>query len=109
MVGMRFHAPPLSNELLSALDSADTGRLAIAEINRRVGAAAVRRGKVRPSYELVRRVVHARRLRQYECALLEVGLDVAFHVRVVLFEVALDLAFLVRPRWRSRTTRRQPP
>jgi hypothetical protein len=109
MVGMRFHAPPLSNELLSALDSADNGRLAIAEINRRVGSAAVRLGKVRPSYELVRQVVHQRRLRQYEGALLQVALDVAFRVRGALFKVALDVAFLVRPQWRSRKTRRHPP
>jgi hypothetical protein len=109
MVPMRFHAPPLSNELLNALDSADNGRLAIAEINRRVGAAAVRLGKVRPSYELVRQVVHERRLRQHEGALLQVALDVAFRVRGVLFEAALGFAFLVGSRWRSQTTRRQPP
>lgn len=81
MLRVRFHAPPLSNELLSALDSADNGRLAIAEINRRVGAVAERLGKVRPSYELVRQAVHERRLQQAENGLLQVALDVAFRVR----------------------------
>jgi hypothetical protein len=78
---VRFHAPPLSNELLSALDSADNGRLAIAEINRQVGATAIRLGKVRPSYELVRQAVHERRQQQSDTALLQVALDVAFRVR----------------------------
>lgn len=78
---MRFHAPPLSNELLSALDSADDGRVAIAEINRRVGAAAERLGKLRPSYELVRLTVLERRLRRSESGLLQVAVDVAFRVR----------------------------
>jgi hypothetical protein len=81
MVPMRFHAPPLSTDLLRALDSANGGGLAIAEINRRVGATAERLGKVRPSYELVRQTVHERRLRQSERLLLQVALGVAFRVR----------------------------
>jgi hypothetical protein len=81
MLRVRFHAPPLSNELLSALDSADDGRVPIAEINRQVGATAERLGKVRPSYELVRQIVHDRRLQQTETGLLQVALDVAFRVR----------------------------
>ncbi len=81
MPRVRFHAPPLSSELLSALDSADNGRVSIAEINRRVGAAAEGLGKVRPSYELVRQTVQERRLRQSETGLLQVALDVAFRVR----------------------------
>jgi hypothetical protein len=81
MLRVRFHAPPLSSDLLSALDSADNGRVSIAEINRRVGAAAERLGTVRPSYELVRQTVRERRLRQSETGLVQVALDVAFRVR----------------------------
>jgi hypothetical protein len=78
---VRFHAPSLSDDLLRVLDAADDGRVAVAEINRRVGAAAEQLGKVRPSYELVRQTVHDRRLQQAESGLLQVALEVAFRVR----------------------------
>jgi hypothetical protein len=55
---MLAFAPRISPRLLHVLDRLDDRRLPIAEINRRLGAEAERRGLRRPSYERVRELVH---------------------------------------------------
>jgi hypothetical protein len=58
-------APRLPQRLLDEIERQAKRRGPIAEINRRVGAAAWRMGLPRPSYEQVRVLVHvARRLRR---------------------------------------------
>lgn len=58
-------APRFPQRLLDEIERQSRRRGPIAEINRRVGAAASRMGLPRPSYEQVRVLVHlARRLRR---------------------------------------------
>jgi hypothetical protein len=54
-------APRLDPRLLAAIERLDDPRASIAETNRKVGALAELIGLVRPSYEEVRRSVHALR------------------------------------------------
>jgi hypothetical protein len=54
-------AARIGRSLLAELDRIDDGSLSIAEINRRLGAAAECLGTTRPSYERVRALVHERR------------------------------------------------
>ena len=54
-------APRIPRSLLEAIARLDNGRIPIAEINRRVGRAAEKRGLTRPSYERVRELVHLER------------------------------------------------
>lgn len=62
---MRKFAPRISPRLLEALIRFDDRSVPIAEVNRRVGAEAVRLGLPRPSYQRIRVLVHeSRRLRQ---------------------------------------------
>ena len=57
-------APRISPRLLDEIERLSRRRMPIAELNRRVGAAAARLGLPRPSYEQVRLLVHeARSLR----------------------------------------------
>ncbi len=76
-------APRLSPRLLEAIVRLDDPSVPIAEVSRRVGAAAAKLGVMRPSYERVRVLVHAlraaRRPRRPSTA--AVLLDVAFRVR----------------------------
>jgi len=69
--------------LLDAISRIDDGSMPIAEVNRRVGARAVRLGSPRPSYECVRVHVHAVRKRRKLPNTAEVLTDVAFRVRPV--------------------------
>jgi hypothetical protein len=57
---LRF-APRISHRLLRALVRLDNPRVAIAEINRRVGREAARLGLPRPSYQRVRVLLHQAR------------------------------------------------
>ena len=63
------------------LEREDDGSIPIAEIRRRVGAAADALGIARPSYERVRCLVHEARRRRAEPKLRDVVVDVAFRVR----------------------------
>jgi len=59
-------APRIPQRLLDEIERQSKRRGPIAEINRRVGAAAARMGLPRPSYQQVRVLVHdARRYRRY--------------------------------------------
>lgn len=66
---------------MQELERADDGRRPIAEIWRRVGAEAERRGTLRPSYERVRTLVQARRARRPTVTTGQVVLDVVFRAR----------------------------
>jgi hypothetical protein len=75
-------APRLSAELLDVVERLATESVPIAEINRRVGAEAERRGLPRPSYQRVRVLVHeARELRRGYVPTSEVLLDIAARTR----------------------------
>jgi hypothetical protein len=75
-------APRISPRLLEALVRLDDRRVPIAEVNRRVGAEAVRLGLRRPSYQRVRELVHAsRRLRRNQPSTIAVLWDVANQAR----------------------------
>jgi hypothetical protein len=75
-------APRISPRLLEALVRLDDKRVPIAEVNRRVGAAAERLGLPRPSYQRVRELVHAaRRLRRYQPSTLSVVVDATLGTR----------------------------
>ena len=54
-------SPRIPAELLRAIVRLDDRRLPIAEVARRVGAEADRRGSTRPSYERIRQLVHESR------------------------------------------------
>jgi hypothetical protein len=69
--------------LLAAISRIDDGSMPIAEVNRGVGASAVRLGLPRPSYECVREHVHAIRRHSRLPSTAEVLTDVAFRVRPV--------------------------
>jgi hypothetical protein len=75
-------APRISLNVLDAIADLDDRTVPIAEVNRRVGAAAQRLGYPRPSYQRVRQLVHRirsiRRRRRSAGGLL---VDVAFRVR----------------------------
>jgi hypothetical protein len=74
-------APRLSPSLLAAIDRFDDGRMAIAELRRRVGAEAQRLGMPRPSYERVRVLAHELRARRAEPTTADVLWDVTTRVR----------------------------
>jgi hypothetical protein len=76
-------APRMPQRLLDEIERQSRRREPIAEINRRVGAAAVRMSLYRPSYEQVRVLVHtARRLRRAgPQSVSTLALDVAFRVK----------------------------
>jgi hypothetical protein len=54
-------APRIDSRLVAAAERLDTPTRPIAETNRRVGRIAESLGLTRPSYEQVRRIVHAAR------------------------------------------------
>jgi hypothetical protein len=76
-------APRISPRLLEALVRLDDRSVPIAEVNRRVGAEAVRLGLPRPSYQRIRVLVHdSRRLRQLRGpSTASVLVDIALRVR----------------------------
>jgi hypothetical protein len=74
-------APRIAPELVGELQRIDDGVLSIAEVCRRVGAAAERLGLARPSYEQVRVLVHERRLCARRTPTGSVLVDVALRAR----------------------------
>jgi hypothetical protein len=88
-------APRISHHLLDAIVRLDDRRVPIAEVNRRVGAAADRLGYPRPSYQRVRELVHlARRVRRRSPSTATVVADVVLRVRPphALWEVESPLS-----------------
>jgi hypothetical protein len=78
---MTRSAARIGRRLLAELERIDDGSLSIAEVNRRLGAAAERLGGTRPSYECVRRLVHERRRTLSGPTTLEVLADVSTRAR----------------------------
>lgn len=72
---------PIDRRLVSELERLDDRRLPVAEVHRRLGAAADRLGLPRPSYEVVRRRIHEIRRARAAPRMADVVLDVAFRVR----------------------------
>jgi hypothetical protein len=69
-------APRLDARLIAAVARADQGNRPIAEICRNVAALAEEIDLVRPSYESIRRVVHALRARKRDPGIGQVLLDI---------------------------------
>lgn len=74
-------APRIAPKVVDAIARLDDRSVPIAEVNRRVGAAAQRMGYTRPSYQRVRVLVHLiravrRRRRSTARVITEVGLRV---------------------------------
>jgi hypothetical protein len=78
---MTTSAARIGRRLLAELDRIDDGSLSIAEVNRRLGAAAERLGTTRPSYECTRRLVHERRRTRPGPTTIEVLVDVSTRLR----------------------------
>lgn len=78
---MVVSAARLGPRLAAELARADDGSRPIAEVWRRVGAAADRLEVPRPSYERIRMLVNERRSVQRRPSTLEVAIDVAYGVR----------------------------
>src|SRR5437588_10448740 len=100
---MAAFSPRLSSRLVAEIERADRGTVPIAEISRRVGAAADRLGLPRPSYERIRQLVHEQRcLRRAAPTTGEVVLDVLTRSRppVALLDQA---AGVPQPRRTSTT------
>ncbi len=74
-------APRIGPRLLRELRRLDDGRLPIAEVSRRLGRFAERRGLPRPSYEQVRILVHRERALRRGPTTAQVLVDVVFRVR----------------------------
>jgi hypothetical protein len=74
-------APRISPRLLRALDRLDDPRLAIAEINRRLGAEAERLSLPRPSYQRVRELLHRLRSLRRQPTTSRVLVEIAFRAR----------------------------
>jgi hypothetical protein len=79
--GIGFSAPRLPRSLVAVIARLDDRSMPIAEINRRVGAEAERRGLQRPSYERVRTLVHELRRRRSQPGTAEVLWDISTRVR----------------------------
>lgn len=78
---MTAAGPRITGRLLQELRRLDDRRLPIAEVCRRVGEAAERLGRPRPSYEQVRVLVHEWRRLSARPTTAEVAADVVFRVR----------------------------
>lgn len=65
-LGIPKQAPRIDRRLVAAVRRLDDSSAPIAETSRRVGALAERLGLFRPSYEQVRVLVHAERVRAEE-------------------------------------------
>ena len=78
---MLVFAPRISPRLLRALDRLDNPRLAIAEINRRLGVEAERLGLPRPSYQRVRELLHRLRNLRRQPSTGRVLLEIAYRTR----------------------------
>jgi hypothetical protein len=78
-------APRLDDRLAEALENLDDGLATYADLNRRLGVVAEGLGLCRPSYEEVRRSVHALRLEATEPApaenLARIFVEVAYQLR----------------------------
>ncbi len=74
-------SPRFGPRLLEELARIDDGRLPVAEVWRRVGAAADRLGVTRPGYEGVRVLVHQFRRVRARPTTADVMVDIAFRVR----------------------------
>ena len=75
---MVLSAPRVDVRLVAAAERLDELGLPIAETNRRVGELAESLGLARPSYEQVRRTIHAARRRGRLPSTGDVLLDIAF-------------------------------
>ncbi|HXV95894.1 MAG TPA: hypothetical protein VD695_05045 [Gaiellaceae bacterium] len=78
---MTSSAPRTDVRLIAAIERLDDPVVRIAETNRRVGLVAEALGLPRPSYEQVRRIVHAARRRGRLPTTGDVLLDIAFRTR----------------------------
>jgi hypothetical protein len=78
---MAASAPRIHLRLIEAIVRLSRSKLALAEINRQVGALAAEHGLPRPSYERVRLLVHDARERDLYPSAAEVLLDVALRLR----------------------------
>jgi hypothetical protein len=78
---MSLTSARLGPRLLEELVRIDDGRLPIAEVNRRVGAAADRLQLRRPSYERVRVVVHQLRRNPRQPSTAQVLFEIAMRAR----------------------------
>jgi hypothetical protein len=75
-------APRISPRLLAAIDDAARRDATVADICRTIGAEAQRLGLPRPSYEQVRRYVHAsRRRRRLKPSAAQLALEVAYRAK----------------------------
>jgi len=83
-------APRISPRLLAELARIDEKAVPIAEVNRRLGAAAERLELPRPSYQRVRVLVHELRRVRREPRTRDVLIEVALRARP--FEALLDHA-----------------
>ncbi len=100
-------APRIPRRLLDEIERRSSDRGPIAEINRRVGAAAARMSLPRPSYEQVRVLVHAaRRLRRRAEPSSFATLAAAVAYRTLPPETVVDRLFEPRAR---RLRDRAPP
>jgi hypothetical protein len=83
-------APRYDDRIIDLLRKLDDRREPMAEVCRRVGAAAERDGLFRPSYSHLRRFIHAKRARDDD--LRELRQDVAYRMLVGLRVNAYDIA-----------------
>jgi hypothetical protein len=74
-------APRVDSRLVAAIERLDNPRISIAELNRMIGLVARELGLLRPSYEEVRRTVHAVREGRQTSSLGRVLLDISFRAR----------------------------
>jgi hypothetical protein len=96
LVRVTRSAPRLDSRLIAAIARADQRGRPIAEIARSVGALAEDIGLARPSYESIRRVVHALRARKRDPGIGEVLLDINLRRRPP--EAILDALVGTAPR-----------
>ena len=97
---MAVSAPRLDIRLIAAIERLDGSHRPIAETNRQIGLVAEALGLPRPSYEQVRKIVHAQRAgRRRSSEIGPVLLDVAF--RVAPPEAVLDALAGTAPQRRT--------
>ena|SRR5438270_1273988 len=81
LVRMPLTAARITPRLMRELARIDDGRLPVAEVNRRLGAAADRMGVRRPSYSRVRILVHELRRVRSQATTLQVLADISTRAR----------------------------
>ncbi|HEY3184112.1 MAG TPA: hypothetical protein VGJ77_14820 [Gaiellaceae bacterium] len=96
---MARSAVRLPQQLLEEIDRLAAKEISIADIWRRIGELAERRGLPRPSYERIRILVHEAHLRSLRPSAGEILLDVTFGARPLT--ATLDALAGTEPaRWR---------